>query len=165
MSLNNPPSRKGPTVRTAILDGAGPVLAALLSSLVWLAPTVARAESPRCYDWAVAARLESQTYLGEPDPGPGLISFTSAFEWKARTTMSLIGRNPPRRMTVVAGSHTALHPWAAKRVVLFLQRRDGQEPVLLRARVLERSLPREAWPAEAQSMANAMNLRECEAAP
>jgi hypothetical protein len=152
-------------MRTAILDGAGRVLAALLSSMVWLAPTVARAEGARCFDWAVAARLESQTYLGEPDPGPGLISLTSAFEWKAKITKSLIGRNPPRRVTVVAGSHTELQPWAAKRVVLFLQRRDGQQPVLLRARVLERNLPREAWPAEAQSTANAMNLRQCEAAP
>jgi hypothetical protein len=132
---------------------------ALLIALSLAAPAPAVA-SP-CFDWAVAAKLDSQTYLGMPDPGPDAISIDAAFQWEASVRATLIGQGAPARMSLVTVAHTEVPHRAAQRMLLFVRNGGSPRPILVARGMLSWGGSHRTWTAEAATFAKDHGLSQC----
>jgi hypothetical protein len=124
-------------------------------------PHAARSEQKPCYDWALVARLERQTFIGLPEVGPNEISLDAIYQWRVRVREIVIGQDVPQRLELTAVAHTALAPWAAQRVILLVAKGHGPTLRVARWGVLPRHLNPSQWHQQVMGVAEASGLSRC----
>ena len=139
------------------------LLAALLLAAAGAVPPADAQAPPPCFDWAVVAQLDHQTYLGVPRVPEGEISLESIFRWDVRVRLVVVGKDAPRRTQLVVRSHTKYRSWAARRMVLFLRKGDDGRIALVERDVIDRGLPRSGWREEVNKLITDRDLMRCDA--
>jgi hypothetical protein len=134
----------------------------LLAMLLAAAAAASPGDTPAtCFDWAVVAQLDHQTFLGFPPIKEGEISLESVFRYDVRVRETAIGEHVPSHMRLIVGAHTELVPWAARRVVLFLRKDDGGHISVIARGGLDRRLPRAAWARKVNDLVSEYGLARC----
>lgn len=128
--------------------------------------TLATADSPSgspkaCFDWAVVARVNNQTYLGSPALPDGEITLDSVFRWDIEVRRVILGGKVPKHLQLSTTRHAELVPWSAARQVLFLRKEDDGSVRTLSTRTLDRDLEPSRWRREVNTIAQDEHLIPC----
>ena len=116
---------------------------------------------PYCYDAAIVARLDKQTYIGPVPVGPEEISLDGVFEWDARVRQVVVGEDVPRRLRFKLIAHTQLVRWAANQAVVFFRNEQDGGVRVVAWSTIPQGLRKGAWAEEVLSRAAEMELVAC----